>query len=396
MQNRHKRTMSFSGKIAAFTVAIFSVIAPAQAQWAIMKADADSLIKAGSDHIYNVQFDHATSDFKRVIEMYPENPAPYFLDAMVEWWRIKTAENQRDPALEKAFLTKIDKAISVSQALLDKNEYDITGLFFKAGALGYRGRLYAESERWVKAAGDGKDALEMLQKSQKIAPGNHDILLGTGLYNYLAAALPEQYPALKSIIFFLPKGDKTTGLAQLVSASNKARYAGTEAKVVLLQVYDQFEKNSDELLKLATELHTQYPSNAYFHRYLGRAYVQLGYADKAEETWREAVKFALEKKPGYTKLITREGLYYVGAALMNKGENEDALKYLYKCDEASRSLDQDPSGFIILTNLKIGQIMDIQGKRDLAIKQYNKVLAWPDKQNSKQLAQQYIQTPYSK
>jgi tetratricopeptide (TPR) repeat protein len=388
--------MSLSGKIAAFALAVFSVTAPAQAQWSIMKADADSLIKAGSEHIYNVQFDRATADFQKVTKMYPEHPASYFLDAMVEWWRIKSAENQKDPVLENNFITKIDKAIDVSQKLLDENEYDITGLFFKAGALGYRGRFYAERERWVKAAGDGKEALDLLQKSQKIAPGNHDILLGTGLYNYLAAALPEQYPALKSVIFFLPKGDKQIGLAQLVAASNKARYAATEAKVVLLQVYDQFEKNSDELLKLATELHAKYPSNAYFHRYLGRAYVQLGYADKSEETWRDVLKNALDKKAGYSKLMTREGLYYVGVSLMNRGEYEDALKYLYKCDEASRTLDQDPSGYIVLTNLKIGQIMDIQGKRDLAIKQYNKVLGWPDKQNSKQLAEQYIQTPYGK
>jgi tetratricopeptide (TPR) repeat protein len=388
--------MSLKGKIAALALAVFSAAAPAQAQWSIMKADADSLIKAGSDHIYNVQFDRATADFQKVTQMYPNHPASYFLDAMVEWWRIKTAENQKDPVLEDNFIKKIDKAIDVSQKLLDEDQYDITGLFFKAGALGYRGRFYAERERWVKAAGDGKEALELLQKSQKIAPGNHDILLGTGLYNYLAQALPEQFPALKSVMFFLPAGNKQVGLAQLVAAGNKARYANTEAKVVLLQVYDQFEKNPDELLKLATELHAKYPNNAYFHRYLGRAYVQLGYADKTEETWREVLKNALDKKPGYSKLMTREGLYYVGVSLMNRGEYEDALKYLYKADEASRSLDQDPSGFIVLTNLKIGQIMDIQGKRDLAIKQYNKVLGWPDKQNSKQQAQQYIQTPFGK
>ncbi len=105
---------------------------------------------------------------------------------------------------------------------------------------------------------------------------------------------------------------------------------------------------------------------------------------------------ALDKRPGYTKFYTREALYYVGNSLMKKGEYDDALKYLYKADEASRALDQDASGFIVLTNLKIGQIMDIQGKRDLAIKQYNKVLAWPDKQNSKQLAQQFIDKPYGK
>ncbi|HYF02620.1 MAG TPA: tetratricopeptide repeat protein [Patescibacteria group bacterium] len=399
MQKHHNRTISLSAKIAAYVFALFSVIAPARAQWSIMKADADSLIKAGSDHIYNMQFERASADFGKVSQMYPEHPASYFLDAMVEWWRIKTVDNPKDEALEQAFMTKIDKAINVSQKLLDQSEYDITGLFFKAGALGYRGRFYAERERWVKAAADGKDALEMLQKAQRIAPGNHDILLGTGLYNYLAQALPEQYPALKSVMFFLPAGNKQVGLSQLVAASNKARYAATESKVVLLQVYSMFEKNPDELLKLSTELHAKYPNNPYFHWYLGRAYTQLGYTDKMEETWREIVKAAIDKKPGYNRSYAREALYYIGQALMARGEYEDALKYFYKADEAGRSLTRDDDGWILHTNMNIGKIYDMQGKRDLAVKQYSKIMSWREKFSSKydqqfQMAQELIQKPY--
>jgi len=75
----------------------------------ILKSDADSLIKLGSDYIYNIQFKQAEDCFKEVITMYPDNPAGYFLDAMVEWWRIETFRNST--TYDDIFLKKIDKVL---------------------------------------------------------------------------------------------------------------------------------------------------------------------------------------------------------------------------------------------------------------------------------------------
>lgn len=75
-------------------------------------------------------------------------------------------------------------------------------------------------------------------------------------------------------------------------------------------------------------------------------------------------------------------MYYVGLALMNRKELDSSLKYFYKCDEAGRFLDEDVSGFTVKVNLKIGNIYDIRGQRELAIQQYKKVLAWEERQNS--------------
>ena len=42
------------------------------------------------------------------------------------------------------------------------------------------------------------------------------------------------------------------------------------------------------------------------------------------------------------------------------GDHDLALRYFYKCDEASRLLDEEPSGFMAKLNLKVGQIYDLQ------------------------------------
>ena len=71
-----------------------------------MRSDADILVKKGAQQIYNLQFDSAAANFSKVRQMYPEHPAGYFLDAMVEWWRITTTSS-RSKALDDVFLQKI-------------------------------------------------------------------------------------------------------------------------------------------------------------------------------------------------------------------------------------------------------------------------------------------------
>lgn len=375
---------------------VFSTVSlqKASAQFIVMTTDADSLVIAGSSHIYNIQFEKAHACFSQVIAKYPSNPAGYFLDAMVEWWRIRTSK--KSTTLDEKFLDKIEECIEVCDKLLEQDENSITGLFFKAGALGFRARLYSERESWFDAASDGKEAMDLLQQCQTLAPNNHDILLGTGLYNYFAPTFAEQYPIIQPILAFLPRGDKKLGILQLNSAVKYARYAGTEAKVILMQIYYQFEKTPQYAYQLAQELTKAYPDNPYFQKYLGRCQIQLGLNAEAEATWRDVVNKCIAKKQGYDQQTAREALYYVGKALMNRQDFDMALRYFYKCDEAGRFLDEDVSGFTIQVNLQIGKIYDMQSKRNLAIKQYDKVLSWEDKQGSHAEAKRYKEKPYSR
>lgn len=367
----------------------------AHSQWPVMKTDADSLILIGANQIYNLEFDSAEVNFRKVIQDYPLLPAGYFLDAMVDWWKIAVHRNSKE--WDETFLKKIEKVIDISDKILDTNEYDIGALFFKGGALGYRGRFHVVRGNWFRAATDAYKALQILTKCLNIAPGNYDIMLGTGIYNYFAEALPEQYPAIKPIVTFIPQGDKKIGILQLEAASKYARYAKIEAKFVLLQIYYDFEKNSYKALPIAEELARTYPNNPVFQRYLGRCYVSLYMLNEWKHLWMEILNKYQKKIPGYDLLTAREALYYVGSALMEEGKYEEALQYFYKCDEASRTLDKGgPSPFMINLNLKIGKIFDLQNKRKYAIMQYQKVLSWKNYRDSHEQAQKYLQIPYSK
>lgn len=375
-----------------FAIILIVTSNPIKAQLPIIKSDADSLIQLGKDYVYNVEFNKASQCFKEVINKYPDHPAGYFLDAMIEWWKITLY--RRTEKYDNVFLKKIEKVVDICDKELKKDPTDVKSLFFKAGALGFRGRFHALRKSWFPAINDGSIAYNILIDLLKIAPQNYDIMLGTGLYCYLAAVLPEKYSILKPMLYFLPEGNKNLGLSLLKASGKNAMYANIESQVALLNFYYDFERNTNETLKIAKELTEKYPNNPYFRKYLGRCYVSLGDLALYESTWRAILVDYIQGKEGYDEFTAREALYYIGYALMSRGEYDMALKYFLKCNDANKLIDKEPTGFQTNTLLKIGNIYDIKKRRKDAEGYYKKVLALKNLSNSHATAEKYLKTPY--
>jgi len=369
---------------AILIIFLFSII-PVYSQIAILSEEADSLVIKGSDYIYNVQFDSARVCFEDLIELYPNHPAGYFLDAMVDWWRITIHRNNN--AFEAEFLKNIDRVIDKCDELLDKNPKDITALFFKGGALGYRGRYYASNENWINAASDGKEAYDIMSECHKAAPGNHDIMLGTGIYNYYAAVIPEKYPIAKPLMTFLPVSDKSIGLFQLKAAAYEARYSNVEAMVALMQAYYFFENDYNNAFFWIEKLYNKYPNNPYFHRYYARCLNKFGKWNELEEVWREIVKRSISRMEGYNNKTALEGLYFVGLALQRKNKHQDAIKYLSKCMEVADYIDEEDKGFYISAQFKLAYSYEMMKDYKKAKEIYKKCLESEDSDNVHERAQ---------
>jgi hypothetical protein len=365
-----------------------------RAQW-IGDPASEALTRAGIDHIYNLELDSARSEFRKVIAAHPDHPAGHFFLAAVEWWRIMAGiENT---AYDENFIGMLDRVIEVCDRRLEKDGKDVAALFFKGGALGFQGRLYGNREDWIQAANKGRSALPIVQETYRLAPENEDVLFGIGIYNYYAAIIPEMYPFVKPLMLFFPEGDKAKGLDQLRQASKKAKYADTEAAYFLLQILFNFEKKNAEAGLLASDLHKKYPNNPLFHRYAGRSASALGQWEEAAATFGEILARTRSGKLGYGPVVEREARYYLGVAGMQQGALDSALVHFYRCDELSRTIDAEKwTGFMTLANLKIGMIYDLQGKRDMALKQYEKVLDMKDYQSAHDQARQFKTTPYGK
>lgn len=365
-----------------------------QSQW-IQDPAVDARLLRGIDYLYNMDFEKADNEFTEVIRSEPNHPAGYFFQAMTQWWRILS--NFDDESQDERFYSMLEKVIDMCEAQLDKNENDVTALFFKGGAVGFRGRLRGNRGKWVGAANDGLVALPAVRKAFALEPNNYDVLLGIGIYNYYADVVPKQYPIVKPLMLFFPSGDKKIGLEQLEIASQKARYAKTEAIYFLLQSYFTYEKQYSKALEIARELHSKYPRNPLFHRMYGRCYVSLGYWAEAFFVFTDVEKKYASHQLGYDTYDGREAYYYIGKFNFLAGKFDEALQSFYKCDELSRKIDKDgASGFMSMANLTIGLIYDLQQKRDLALVQYQKVLDMKEYENTHKDAQRYMEKPYTK
>ena len=365
-------------------------------QW-LTDRDFDFHTKQGIDRVYNLEFDQAEVEFHYLITTHPEHPAGYFFLAMVDWWKISLDFDNE--SFDDKFLNELDVVIDKCDSILDKNPDDVTALFFKGGSLGFRGRLRANRGSWIKAANDGRLALPIVRHAYSIAPDNDDILLGMGIYNYYAEAIPEQYPIVKPLMLFFPSGDKKKGIEQLTIAAEKAKYAAVEAEYFLLQLNYTHERQYEKALEIALKLFNRYPRNVVFHRYVGRCYISLGKWENAHAVFREILSRCDGSgggMTGYTDSSKREALYYIGVYAMNTGKYEEALQNFFRCDEISKSLDKNgESGFMVMANLRIGFIYDIQMKRDLAVQQYTKILEMKKFENSHEQAEQYLKVRYT-
>lgn len=354
------------------------------------KPDYDSLVKAGINQIYSIKFTEAEKTFLTLQKQYPKHPAGKFFFAMIDWWRIILSEE--DEEQDERFYEKIEETVDFCDEILDKDPNNVDALFFKGGAIGFRGRLRVMRESWFGAADDGREALPLVELAHKLDPDNVDVKLGFGIYNYLAAVIPEKYPIVKPVMMFFPTGNKELGLKQLKEAASVGKYSKYEAKYILVTFFYYFENDTTSAALYTKQLVQLFPDNPVFERWEGRLAARKADWETVDKIFRSVLRKADKNQEGYnTPMVRREANYYIGNILRTKGELTEAFSHYKNCIEESKKIDEDKaSGFRINATLYSGNIMESRGKYNEAKKYYNAVLDMREFQNSHTLAETYL------
>ena len=353
----------------------------------------DQRIQHGIDLIYNLRFAAADSYFTAVIAADPDNPLGYFFRAMVAWWQILIDLENRTH--DEVFYQRIKECIAVCDRRLDRDELDFDAVLFKAGSIGFRGRLHGDRGQYLKAARDGIRCLPLLDKSRQMEPTNKDILFGQGIYNYFAQVIPQRHPVVRPVMWLLPDGDREQGIYQLRQVTREGLYARAEAAYFLVQIYRVFEDDDAQALPHLEELYGRYPDNALFHRYTARVLVDLGHWKRGTALYRDYMEASRQNRPGYHLHGLIESLYYVGKYAFVQGRWAEAETALAEADHlgADQKRQRDLA-YTALANLLLGMTYDTQGRRDHALERYRRVKKLPQQIDSHQRAEQYLQTPY--
>jgi len=365
--------------------------------WADIKpqgAKFDSVTSQGIKQIYDMQFPQAEETFRRIIADYPDHPAGRFFLAMIDWWKILV-----DPDVESyddLFFQKLEDVIYQCDDLLKINPQNVDALFFKGGSIGFRGRLRAFRESWIKAADDGREALPIVERASNLDPHNRDVQLGFGIYNYYASVIPDEFPLLKPLMIFFPKGDKQKGIEQLTNTAMNGKYAKYEARYFLMTLYFTYENDPYKAGEFGKLLNTDFPDNPVFEKWMGRIAARKGDYPSCAAVFQDVLIKADKNYFGYNnKKAVREAVYYIGVEARNEKKLDSAITYFERCAGISREVDKtEESGYLINSLLYLGMINDLQGHRDKAKDIYNKLLDMKDYANSRSLAKQYLDKPY--
>ena len=316
-----------------------------------VKIDATEAI----NHMYGYNFVEAEKEFRWLQQKYPEHPLSYFLFGLAEWWKIVT--NTDTAMYDGRVEAYMDRAIDKAEKLYDMSgPASVEGAFFLSAAYAFKGRLYAERKKWVKAANAGRNSLKYLEKCRGQEDLSPELLFGDGLYNYYREWVPENYGSLKPIFLLFKKGNKALGINQLEKVGNFAFYTRTEAQYFLLQIYGM-ENQHEKGYQLARYLHTTYPWNPYFHRMYARQAFITGRMQEAETSARQILERLANKQFGYEGASGRYASYILGYYSQFIGRDlASAKNYYQKTVEFARNNNAEESGYSVSALLNLGRI----------------------------------------
>lgn len=346
---------------------------------------------AGLTLLYDMQFEEATAHFEAISKRYRKHPVGPFLLALTIWWEILL--DFSDTQHDEAFYAAMTRVIERSNDMLEQDRNNFDAVFFKGIALGFRGRLRSNRREWIRAASDGKRAMDYVLAIADADSTNHDYVFGRGLYDYYAAVIPERYPFVRAITSFLPKGNRERGLAALTRSATHGYYVRTEAAYFLLQIYYVYESNFAKSMEYAAILRQRHPGNPFFHTIEGRVYARWEDWATSEYIFRDILQRYLDNRPGYNAAAAEQALYYIARAQMASGNHKAAVRYLLQLKALSARLEDD-TYFKVMGRLLQGMVHDALGQRTRAEDYYRQVLSMRAWGSSHTQAKRYLDAPF--
>ena len=330
--------------------------------------------------MYNYKFYEADKEFRWLRVRYPKHPMPYFLMGLAEWWKIVPNTDVTD--YDSQCIAYMDTTIALAEKLYDNSENKLEPSFFLAAAYAFKGRLYSERKKWTKATFAGKNALKYFEKCKGNADFSPELLFGDGMYDYYAQWIPENYPLLKPILLFFPKGNKVNGIKELEKTANTAFYTRVEARYFLVQIYSM-ENQYDKAYEMSKYMFEQYPDNPFFERYFARSAFVTGRLAEAERISKDILAKVDRTQAGYEGVSGRTAAYILAYVnhLFYKNLPEAKINY-QKAVEYAKQTNSTNAGYYLSSVIGLAKIANEEKNYDLAQTYFKEVLDKAERKSS--------------
>ena len=345
--------------------------------------------QAAVDSLYNFNPDGAEARLSQWKEEYPHHPLWQLMEGMEFWWILLSDLN--DTSRDEYFYTLMKRTDYAASKLLYDQPGHADALIIRTVANGYVARQHSNRDEWTTSLNAARKAYNAYGYLQENMPGLADLKLAEGLKLYYSAYLPEAYPVVKTVSWFLPDGDKAAGLENLRQASESAIFARAEAAYFLGNINYNYEKEYQKAVGYFRRLYETYPHNNYY----ARLYVQNLFKTRRYDEAATVIDNALDRWQGdelpFANVLREELLFWKGRIVLRNNQYQQALSLFEESLDIGQELPRTRHrGYHTAAAYYAGVAASGTGDRKAAIKFYETALDAKTDENYKAMAKEKL------
>ena len=345
----------------------------------------DTLTASGLEHFYNMDYDRSILDFEKVVEKRPGDAMAlnHLLNAVLirELYDIGAmntgeyagnsfigqAHRAADPKVKERIRQLVRSAEAAEESKLKSNPDDVDALYAR-GVTEAQFSLYTGlvERAWFSALRNAVSARHDHERVLELSPGYISAKLVVGTHNYVMGSLPWSVKAAVALVGLA--GSKEKGIEYLKEVGQSGSENSVDAQIVLA-LFLRREGRFDESRSVIRGLTSRFPRNyllALEDAHLLRA---SGHPAEAAAGYRAVFQAGQEGKFG--RLHYEIAAYGLGELLRSQKDYTGAAAAFEMVGTAANP-DPETSQ---KANLAAGEMYDVAGKRDLATRKYQAVVA---------------------
>jgi tetratricopeptide (TPR) repeat protein len=365
---------------------------------------------AGFDHFYNLEYDQAIAEFRKLTAIDPTNPAFHNHLAQAVLYRemlrggaleselvsgsnpfLSRSKLNTSPEAQREFEASLNRALQIAKVRIEKDPNDSGALYAQGVSYGLRANYnFLVRKAWIDSLKDATAARKAHNRVLEINPNFTDAKLVQGIHDYIVGSLPFTMKLLGFIAGF--QGDRESGIRSLQQVAEKGSFNKYDAQVLLAAIYRR-EKKPELAIPLLARVISKFPRNYLFRLETVQMYSDMGEKEKALSALESIEKLKLAGTPGFASLPIQKVQYYRGNLLFWYRDIDAALGEMKKATTRANELDTHTA---LLAWMRLGQLNDIKGRRNEAIAAYKQAIAIAPESDVAKESKNYLNSPYKR
>jgi tetratricopeptide (TPR) repeat protein len=364
----------------------------------------DPLTKSGMAFLYNLEYDKAIADFDRTMQAHPEDPycVNHFLQALLlkELYRLNALDTTLyadngfltgkplagDPQVKAKIFQLADKNLRLTEQRLKTNPNDVEALYAHGVTRGLKLTYAAMIEKSFftalrNASGSRSDHERVLQ----LDPNYTDAKLVVGLHNYVLGSMPLAARVMAGMVGM--SGSKKKGIDYLYEVGKSNGETSVDARVALA-LFLRREARYKDALEILKTLTAQYPKNFIFGLEEANLLKDAGMGPEAIAAYSRLLENG--KAGMYADPHLERAAFGLAESLKGQRKIAEALKE-YEAALAFKNLEPEVK---IRALVGSGEMYDVLGKRNDALKSYNGAIAMDSDSPQAAIARRFVKQAF--